>query len=407
MQSGLNFNHRKLFTILAFVSFLGAFSSHAQTSGQKKKTPVVDEFAEFDEEPIPSANGKTPVTKSAPAVATPAPTATAAPVANETPEQRVERMKATVRKDPKNITPIIDLAEEFYNQGDYKKTTLLLWKQVTKLDRRGLILLAKAHEKRNEPIEMIRALNIQLGKDEKDFEALTLLGNAQALQKKTKEALESFNSALEINAKYEPAYLGVASLYEKRTPPNWYELRIIYQDMIDHLGHKAIYVSKLCEINAKDNTFEAAASTCKEAILKDATIADNHVYLGIAQKEIGDMEAATATLKKAADKFPKSELAQYQYGKLLEDKKNYTDAMKYYKTGTEADATSARSWLGLASTSFEIRKFDIALEAYKKACKYDHKNAVAFRRATTNLRNTRNSEWSGRFESASDTCTFN
>ncbi|MFM6930350.1 MAG: O-linked GlcNAc transferase, partial [Bdellovibrio sp.] len=65
-----------------------------------------------------------------------------------------------------------------------------------------------------------------------------------------------------------------------------------------------------------------------------------------------------------------------------------------------------RSWLGLASASFDMKKYEVALIAYKNACKFDKKNAVAFRRATTVLRNSRNSEWSGKFESASENCTF-
>lgn len=47
--------------------------------------------------------------------------------------------------------------------------------------------------------------------------------------------------------------------------------------------------------------------------------------------------------------------------------------MKVYKAGTEANAKAARSWLGLATTSFELRKYDISLLAYKNACKYDKK----------------------------------
>ncbi|MNJ91137.1 formate-dependent nitrite reductase complex subunit NrfG [compost metagenome] len=405
MQNGLNFNHWKFITILSFVSFLAISGAEAQTSAQKKpaKSTPVDEFALFEEDegkPAPATTPKTPAKTDTAASTKPAAKA-------ETSEQAIERLKGEIRKNPKNISLITQLAEEFYKANDYQKTTLLLWKQVDKLDRMGLILLAKAHERRNEASEMIRALNIQIGKDAKDFEAHSLLGNAFVMQKKSKEALEAYKTALELNAKYEPAYLGIATIYEKRNPPNWYELRIIYQDMIDNLGSRPLYLSKLCEINSKDNTNEAAITSCKDAILKDGTIADNHVYLGMAQKNIGDLDAATVTLKKAADRFPQSELAQYQYGKTLEDKKNYIDAMKVYKVGTEADPKSARAWLGLAMTSFEIRKYEVALEAYRRACKFDSKNAVAFRRATTALRNTRNAEWIDRFESASENCTFN
>jgi tetratricopeptide (TPR) repeat protein len=128
--------------------------------------------------------------------------------------------------------------------------------------------------------------------------------------------------------------------------------------------------------------------------------------LGLAQKANGDEPTGNKTLKKAAYEFPRSELAQYQYAKMLEDQKSYVEALNIYKKGTDADPKSSRSWLGLGNTSFEIRKYEISLIAYRNACRFDKKNAVAFRKATTVLRNQRNNEWASKFEEASETCTF-
>jgi tetratricopeptide (TPR) repeat protein len=297
-------------------------------------------------------------------------------------------------------------AQELFNKGEYDKVTALLWKDVDKLDRAGFILLARAHEKRNEPGDMARAMNLLIGKDQKDFEAHTYLGVALLMQKKNKDAMEAFKGAIELNAKFEPAYNGLIKMYEMRNPPNLYELRILYQDMIDNIGSRPLYLSKLCEINTQDGTYEIALANCREAIVKDPSIASNHVNLAICLKATGDDVNSAATLKKAALKFPTSEIAQYEYAKLLEEQKNFIDAVKYYKAATEAGPTSAKSWMGLASTSFEIRKFEVALIAYKNACKFDRKNAAAFRKATTILRNNRNTEWAGKFESASESCTF-
>ncbi|MNK85017.1 Tetratricopeptide repeat protein [compost metagenome] len=297
-------------------------------------------------------------------------------------------------------------AEQLFNKGEYDKVTNILWKDVDKIDRAGFILLARAHEKRNEPGDMARAMNLLIGKDPKDFEAHTYLGIAFLMQKKNKDSMEAFKRAIELNPKFEPAYNGLIKMYEMRNPPNLYELRILYQDMIDNIGSRPQYLSKLCEINTQDGTYEIALANCRDAILKDPTVASNHVYLAICQKATGDEANSAATLKKAALKFPTAEVAQYEYAKLLEEQKNFIDAMKYYKAATEAGPTSAKSWMGLASTSFEIRKFEVSLIAYKNACKFDRKNAAAFRKATTILRNNRNTEWSGKFESASESCTF-
>ena len=375
MNNRLNFNRLLFILFLSFVSFLNnSLAETNKTSGQA-----------------------------------PATTAAAAPPAPQGSkiDLQIESLKTDIKKNPQDIKKIEELAEAFYQKGDYEKTTLLLWKQIDQIDNKSFILLAKAHEKRKEPSEMIRALNLLIGKDGKNFEAYSMLGTAYSLQKKSKEALENFKKAIELNPKFEAAYLGVADLYEHRNPPNLYELRILYQDMIDNMGEKSLYLQKLCEINAQDdNTSETAAESCRQATLKDPKNANGFVNLGNSLKTSGKPDEGAAVLKKAAHDFPKSEFAQYSYAKILDDQKNTTEAMKYYKAGTEADSTAARSWLGLATTSFDVKKYDVALIAYKNACKYDKKNAVAFRRATTVLRNSKSSEWVGKFETASENCTF-
>ncbi len=392
MKHGLNFNRPRVYLFLAFVSlwYIGC----ASTSGQDR-----DAFDEFNDDKTPAQTRKS----------TTAPVATTKPAATKPtmkPEERIEELKKQIRAQPKNYNLIVDLAEEFYKTAQDDKVTALLWKHVDKVDRRGLILLAKAHLKRKEPGEAIRALNIQIGKNQRDYEANSLMGDAYAMNLKNKEALESYKRALEINKQYEPAYNGLVSLYEKRDPPNLYELRILFQDMMEAIGPRAQYMRRLCEINTLDGTYDAAIQMCNTAITKDPQVPEPYVYLGMSQKANGDEQMGNKTLKKAAQDFPQSELAQYNHAKTLEEQKSYVEALNTYKKGTDADPKSARSWLGLATTSFEIRKYEISLIAYKNACRFDKKNAVAFRRATTVLRNQKNGEWMNKFEEASETCTF-
>ena len=391
MKHGLNFNRPVMNLFLAFVSLWYIGIGCASTSVQGR-----DEFDDFADEKTPAYGKKTSVAASKPTPTKPA----------LKPEERIEELKKQIRANPKNYGLIVDLSEELYKTAQDQKVSVLLWKYVDKIDRRGLILLAKAHQKRKEPNEMIRALNILIGKNERDFEAHTMIGDAYAMALKNKEALESYKRALELNKQYEPAYNGLVSLYEKRDPPNLYELRILFQDMMEAIGPRPQYLRRLCEINTSDGTFDAAIQMCNAAISKDPNMPEPYVYLGLSQKAYGDEAEGNKTLQKAAQSFPQSELALYNYAKTLEEKKNFVEALNNFKKGTDADPKSARSWLGLANTSFEIRKYEISLIAYRNACRYDKKNAVAFRRATTVLRNQKNGEWAPKFEEASETCTF-
>lgn len=323
-------------------------------------------------------------------------------------QAKIIRLKEDIRKNPKNISLIEDLADELYKDQQYDKTTALLWKYIEKVDRAGLLLLARAHEKRNQPDQMIKALNVLISKDPKDYDAYYLLGNAYSLEThdkdRDKKALENYKNAIDINPKFEPAYLGLVKMYERRD--NLYELRMLYQDMTENIGPKPEYLSKLCEINTKDGVFETAIHKCNEAIAKDPQGAANYVNLGLSQKGTGDVALAEKTLKNAANRFSKSEFAQYSYARVLEDQKNFVDAFGYYKSAAAADDKSAKAWVGVATCALELQKFDISLVAFKKACTLDKKYAASFRKAASQLSGSKNMDWSRRFSEASESCSY-
>jgi tetratricopeptide (TPR) repeat protein len=300
----------------------------------------------------------------------------------------------------------LDSAQDLFDKMQYDKVTTLIWKNIDKANRANLITLSKAHEKRNEAGEMIRAVNLILAKNESDFEAQTLLGNAYLLQKKPSLAMESYKRAVELNPKYEPAYSGLVTLYEKRDPPNYYELRILFQDMVQNIGSRPQYLLKLCEINTLDAIYEPAIEACKQAISKNPKAADGYVYLGKCYQATGQEALGLSTLKTVATKFPNSVMAQVSYAQVLESQKNFVEAAKYYQKATESNPNSAPAWLGLASASFELRKYDTSFVAFQKACKFDKKNAAAFRKAAALLKKYQESAWIKKFEAAADSCTF-
>lgn len=385
MTDCLHLKLLKVLCFLAFVSLLTMVSAPATSLAANE----VDEFAEFENTSPPQESS---------------PTSSAPP--GESPEQRIERLKNEIRQSPKNTRQIGELGEELLKKGEVDKVIALLWKHIDKIGRDGTITLAKAHEQKKEGSEMLRALNMLTGKNPKDYEAQYYSGNAYLLQRKSKQAMEAYKLAIESNPKFEPAYEALINFYEKRESPNFYELRIIYQDMVKALGPRPVLLAKLCQVNTEDGVFEPALFSCREAIAKDKSNPDSFVYLGLAYKGMGEEQKYQTELKNAAAKFPKSEFAQYQYGKLLEDQKNFIEAMKYYKAATEAKEDSSRAWLGLATSSFELKKYEVAHPAYKKACQLDQKTALAFRRATTILRNNKNRAWIPKFENDSETCTF-
>lgn len=295
-------------------------------------------------------------------------------------------------------------AEDLYAKKEFGKAADLLWKNISSLDRRGLVLLMKSHKEKGEWSEVIRASNIALSKNAKDEEAMTYLGEAQYRRaNKPAEAKETLKRVLEINPKYQPAYEILAQIYEK----NPYERRLLYQDMVEIFGPKAPFLTQLCALNTNDGENEQGEKYCREAIAADPKTAENHVYLGVISKQKGDTEEAKKLLRSAADRFPGSEFAQYEIASFLEADKAWIDANKYYEKCVSADEKSDRCWVGLGNSAIQLRNYDRAVSAFIKACQIaGRKSAPVVRRAVSTVRQRKDLDWSDKISRVAERCSY-
>ncbi len=298
----------------------------------------------------------------------------------------------------------IDLpqADSALQKKEFDKVVRLLSPEVEKLDRHGLIDLANAYSGLKKPEAAIKTYTACLATNPKDFEAKTAIGREQLSLGREKEALATLKEALEMNTHYLPAYKLMIAVYEKRK--NKYELRILYQDLVEKFGEKSEYITPLCELTTLDVLFELSLRYCQLGIQKDPKEPKNYVYLGITYRDSGEPEKANFNLKKAAEDFPKSELAQLTYALHLEEKKNYIGAYSFYRHATVAEPTSTVAWKGLGASAVEIQKYAEALEAFQKACSLDKKSLPALRKATNTLRTMKIEDWLKKFESAVEKC---
>lgn len=314
----------------------------------------------------------------------------------------VQKLEAEVKANPKNIKAVSALAQEYFNNNEYDQCTRLLWKSLDRLDRKTMILLAKAHLRKKEYPEVVRVAQMLISKDEKDEEAHTLMGQAHFLAGREKEALSSFKLATEINSAYQPAYEGLISIYKKRD--NLYELRILYQDMIDKLGARPEYLTRLCEINTRDALNDSAIDACTKAIQKADHIAENHVNLGLVYKNQDDSAKAQEKLKSSADRFPKSIFAQVTYAKFMEGKSDFIEAFRYYSNCLKLEPENEACLNGQGLSGAQIQKYEESFQSLKKACFKDRKNAVTVRKTIQLLKSSKNKEWLQKFEALADKC---
>jgi tetratricopeptide (TPR) repeat protein len=287
-------------------------------------------------------------------------------------------------------------------EKDYNRVIQLLSPEVEKLDRAGLFALAKAYSSLKKSEAAIKAYTAALSLNPQDVEAKTLIGAEQIISGKEKEALITLKEALEMRNDFVPAYKLLIKIYEKRK--NKYELRLLYQDLVEKIGPKSDYLTKLCELTTTDGLYDLAEKYCQQGIDTNSKEPNNYVYLGIARKETGKVKEAEMILKKVADDFSQSALAQNTYAHSQEEKKNFIGAYAYYKKAIAADAKSVPGYVGLAQSSLEIQKYQESLDAFVTACRLDKSTIPTFRRATNTLRTMKIDEWLKKFEKQSDDC---
>ena len=293
-------------------------------------------------------------------------------------------------------------AEDLYRQRLYAKVIALLSPKVEKLSRREIILLGNSYSGLGNHSAALKTFTAVLGQNSKDHELKTLAGREYLRLGKDTDAMNLLRSALEDSDKYEPAFRLIAEIYTKKR--NFYELRILYQDLVEKLGEKPEYVNKICELATKEGLNELAEKNCQRGIQLNSKEPSNYVFLGISLKQRGDPEKAAQYLKQAADSFPKSVVAQLNYAQHLEEQKVFVGAYQYYQRATEADSKNHAAWTGLGLTGVEIQKYTESFAAFKTACKIEPNSVALLRRATSSLRTYGVNQWLSKFENLIDSC---
>jgi tetratricopeptide (TPR) repeat protein len=293
-------------------------------------------------------------------------------------------------------------ANKLIAEKKYSQATAILWANIERLNQAELVLLSKAHYLNKDYFEAMKAANLVLAKNENSFEALTYLGLSQLRKKKDREAKEYFRRATEANPVYMPAINGLVEIYEKSA--NYYELRLIYQDLIKRVGEKSEYLTKLCDINTKDAITDDAQLYCRKAVQADPTVPENYSNLGIVYKNINEMSKAKQQLQVAADKFPKSDINQLNYAQFLEEQKNFIEAFKYYNRCVKINDFVEKCWVGYTSSSYQIQKFAETLTGLKKSCAFNKKHSFLGRKAASFARSVKQSEWARKLDSLSEIC---
>jgi tetratricopeptide (TPR) repeat protein len=294
-------------------------------------------------------------------------------------------------------------ALKMYQQGRFKEVIELFKKRMDTIGSQDLKLMSYSYQKLDEKENQFRILQQIISVNAEDDEGHVLMGDFLMTKKNYKGAANSYRTAVGIKKDYRRAYDGMIEAYQKAD--NRYELKIVYQDLIKIFGEKGEFINPLCRLFAIDGFFQQAIEYCNQGIALNPKIADNHVYLGIVLNKQSEKIQAQKILKGAAEKFINSEFAQRTYADLLKEQKNLIAAEKYYSAAVKADRKSLISQMALAKVAFELKDFEMSLEAYKSACLINTNESIKeLRRSIAVLRLASNVDWLKKFSTAEAEC---
>ncbi len=322
----------------------------------------------------------------------------------------VTQLKTQLATSPDNLKLRYELAKDYFDQNQFQKASETLMEKSEALNQDSLVLLITSFQKLNDSVHELKFLEQLTASYPKFPQGFVLLGDFHFRKSQEKNdprnsmnSLAAYKAAIEINPLHRPAYDGLLKAYEKYK--NYYELRILLEDMTKRFGKSAEILSHLCRRHTIDGYFVTGRKSCLEAISLDGNIPDNYVYLSLIENNEGNIAKAEGLLKKATTQFPQSEFAASNFADFLIQQKNLPSAETFYKAAATVNKKSFRAQIGLGKVAFELKHYDSALEAYKLACELNPFLSIkSLKRATDLLRHRREEKYEDRFSALMGKC---
>jgi len=244
-----------------------------------------------------------------------------------------------------------------------------------------------------------------MSQSEKNYESRTRAAFCLYKLKKEKESINLYKEAIELNKSREEAYLGLIQIYEAKK--NKYELRILYQDLIQNVGEKPKYIASVCELSQQEGLHELSKSFCEKGMKLDKESPKSFIHYALMLKETSQIEEAKKILLEAIQKFKNFDEPKISLAQLYEENKSYIEALKYYKLAYEINSKNAISLRGISNNHFELQNFEEALKFFTLACESDKTNTASFKRATNILKKSKinvQQDWAKKYEAAMSFC---
>jgi hypothetical protein len=309
-------------------------------------------------------------------------------------ENEIKALKANIIKNPANIKSRLFLADHYYSKKNWKLVIETLSPVVETLPDVALNQISTSYMEMGNLRESESIINILLSRPNVKTEHRLLAVKIYS------GMIDNLNQSIESKPWVDKLFLTLKTAQEN-DPKN----RIIYdvwleklEKYIPNFANESLRVmedllaqgiilrpkdySLLCKFNHLAHYTKSAKIACDQAIIKDPQNPNNIIYLGENHIINGDEAMGKRLLANVGEKFSESEEALWATANNYYQNKNISSAYTYFHKAAHHKDAKPRDFLGLAKSSFELKKFNEALNSFVEHCRRTNFLDQEFRRAS-------------------------
>ncbi len=319
----------------------------------------------------------------------------------------ISRLTKNIQSNPQNVRSRLFLANHYFQLKNWSQVIGILSPVSEKIPDKSLKQLSHSYLQVGKPREAHALVGTLLSHTPKSTDAFLLaveidseIAQQTSFEPEATEAKERLFKTLKEAQKLQPTEIRLyetwLSMLEKHVSHYAFEALRVMEDMKKNkLSFAAKHHSLFCKYNYLSGYNKETQQACELAAKEDPKNPENRIYLGQSYVNTGEEEKGQRMLASLGEKFSSSAKALHATAQNYHKNQNLSQAYLFYKKAVAHPQGLDESYLGLAQVAFELRKYDVAMNAFKEHCRRTDKLHQEFRRASGLLKDS--PEWQSRY----------
>jgi len=288
--------------------------------------------------------------------------------------------------------------ESLYQKKQFKTIVQEHGAKVKELGRYEQFLIAQSYAHLGHSKNAIQVFEIMLERHPKDAPARRKLAEIFRKEKKYDLAIKHLKQAIEVNPNYEPAYIDLADTILEVKPRNRVEARLIYEDMLKKFGKKVEYLSRICDLAAKEGQHTTAETACKQTLQISPSDPIALITLGHLIRDRAEFEKADEYFTKLLEEHGENPQIAAACGDYFKERKQLAKAFEAFQKAAESEHATYEHFIKAGTLACEMFISDKCYQIFEKSCTFSRDPRPEIRRSLNLIKSTISSEMRNKFD---------